>query len=141
MSKPLTIGLYRHYRSAALRVFTMAAPFLLASAQELPAGHLVVEGSDCAMMGDFASSQSQTVRFRLRNAGTSPVGIKAISKSCNCADAEASTNRVEAGGTAVITKKSSGILRDLRAFVVMILMAIPSQKNPLAFPEHHSFPT
>ena len=73
LSEPLTSGRFRHVLNAALWVFSMAAPLLLASAQELPAGHLVVEGSDCAMMGDFASSQSQTVRFRLRNAGAAPV--------------------------------------------------------------------
>ena len=84
----------------------MAAPFLLVFGQEGSVGRLVVEGSDCAMMGDFVSSQSQTVRFQLRNAGTVPIGIKAISKSCGCADADASTNHVEAGARVDVTMRT-----------------------------------
>lgn len=106
MSKPVIIGLYHHVRSAALWVFSMVAPFLLLFGQEDSVGRLVVEGSDCAMMGDFASSQSQTVRFQLRNAGIVPIGIKAISKSCGCADAEASTNQVEAGARVEVTMRT-----------------------------------
>ena len=37
------------------------------------------------------------------NAGTAPVGIKAVSKSCGCADAAASASRVGAGGTVSVT--------------------------------------
>lgn len=82
------------------------APVQSTVAQERSAGRLVVEGSDTAMIGDFAAGQSQTVRFRLRNSGIQPVGIKAISKSCDCADAEMSTNQVGAGATVEITLRT-----------------------------------
>lgn len=75
-------------------------------AQDRSAGRLVVEGADTAMIGDFTAGQSQTVQFRLRNSGIQPVAIKAISKSCDCADAEMSTNLVAAGETVEITLRT-----------------------------------
>lgn len=93
-------------RAIVLLAFLAAASFLDSSAQEGAVGRLIVEGSDSAFLGDFPASQVQTVRFQLRNAGTAPIGIKAISKSCGCADAEAATNLVEAGGTVAITMRT-----------------------------------
>jgi len=92
--------------SLILAALLVAMPFGCGVAQEVRAGRLVVEGSSTACLGDFPSGQSQTASFKLRNAGTAPVGIKTVSKSCGCADAEASTNLVEAGGMAVITVRT-----------------------------------
>jgi cytochrome c biogenesis protein CcdA len=79
---------------------------LTVSAQTGNSGRLVAEGSDQVWMGDFPASQSQTVRFRLRNPGPGPVGIRAVSKSCGCADAEMTTNWVTAGAEVGITLRT-----------------------------------
>lgn len=91
----------------------MAPQFLLVGIQLLAlsatagsAGRLVVEGPDQALMGDFPAAQSQTVRFRLRNAGAEPVGIKAVSKSCGCADAETTANLVPPGSDVGVTLRT-----------------------------------
>ena len=96
----------RYISGRVLAALLTAVPFWGGIAQEVQAGRLVVEGSSTACLGDFPSGQRQTVSFKLRNAGAAPIGIRAISKSCGCAEAEASTNEVGAGEAAVVAMRT-----------------------------------
>lgn len=92
-------------------------------------GRLEAEDNGLVLMGDFAAGERQTIRFQLRNTGDAPIGIKAVSKSCGCADAEMSTNLVAAGAEVVITLKT--LPGKLAGHFSKSVYVITTSKDPL----------
>ena len=64
---------------------------------------LLLDGPSAVSLGKIPATVMQTVLFRFKNPGKATVDIQHLRASCSCLKAQTSTNRVPAGGEAVIT--------------------------------------
>ena len=66
-------------------------------------GGLRVEDDADAWLGEFPAGESRETVFTLRNGGAETDRVRALSRSCDCADVSASTNAVAPGASATVT--------------------------------------
>ena len=66
-------------------------------------GGLRVEGDADAWLGEFPAGEGREAVFTLRNGGSETERVRALSRSCDCADVSASTNAVAPGASATVT--------------------------------------
>ena len=69
-------------------------------------GGLRVVGNAEEWLGEFLAGESRGAVFTLRNDGAETERIRALSRSCDCAEVSASTNEVAPGASVTVTVRT-----------------------------------